>query len=316
MEFKLLKEHLHYKIARKVRMWILFASVFLMGYACQPRGGGSDGTEKSVDSSVSLEVKEPAKPLVDYWEGYDFKDVEAIHDPNKAEQAFVDFIYLFPQFDQAAVTEGIQTMLNNARVNKEVFDFFVTQYDKYLYDPNSPMRNDQYYEPVLVYLVNSDMLSDQDKTVKATLLKLVRKNQPGSEAADFAFLQADGKRSTLHSLDKRFTLLFFYEPGCPHCEQAIAEMKNQETINRLIQDQVLTVLAVYPFGGHAVWKDYASQLPENWLNVFDDAEVIMKSGKYDLKATPTIFLLDSDKKVLLKDVDVQQLLAYLSVKVV
>lgn len=38
---------------------------------------------------------------------------------------------------------------NRAEKNRKMLHFFEELADKYLYDPNSPMRNEEFYIPVL-----------------------------------------------------------------------------------------------------------------------------------------------------------------------
>lgn len=49
---------------------------------------------------------------------------------------------------QAGLTtarEGITIFMQRASQNDKVLDFFIDLLDKYLYDPNSPMRNEELY---------------------------------------------------------------------------------------------------------------------------------------------------------------------------
>lgn len=47
------------------------------------------------------------------------------------------------------------------------------------------------------------------------------------------------------------------------------------------------------------------------LNARDASQVINRHRLYDLKAVPCLYLLDADKRVLLKDVTVEHLELYL-----
>src|SRR5690606_15403415 len=90
-----------------------------------------------------------------------------------------------------------------------VFEFFKFQFDNYLANPNSPMRNDLYYETFLDYLIGSGKLSPEEKIKYETLLPLLRKNKPGTLAADFNFLTPDGTTSSLNAIKAPFTMLIF-----------------------------------------------------------------------------------------------------------
>ena len=83
-----------------------------------------------------------------------------------------------------------------------------------------------------------------------------------------------------------------------------------ECLHKLLQQEVdagnLTVLAIYTEGNLDVWKTTISELPKEWI-VGTDREEIKQRCLYDLKAMPSLYLLDGDKKVILKDVSYRKI---------
>lgn len=269
-------------------------------------------TEHSGEDPLKREsvVATEAHLLMGYWQGYDFSDPENINNPERGEQSLVDFMALFPKSSIDDVSRAVKSMLAHAKQSPAAFAYFTKQYERYLYDPNSPMRNDLYYEPVLEFLLDSVTQPEAEKIKTQIALSLVRKNKPGAVAADFSFVLPDGQRNKLSAVQSPLTLLFFYEPGCAHCEEAITAFKGHAVLNKLIEEKLLVFLAVYPFGGRDIWESDQKNIPRNWVNGFDDKDQVLKGGLYDLKATPTIFLLDQDKRVIVKDADISAVLAY------
>ena len=49
------------------------------------------------------------------------------------------------------------------------------------------------------------------------------------------------------------------------------------------------------------WKEYASEYPEEWLCGYDNNYIIRTDVTYNVRAIPSLYLLDADKKVLMKD---------------
>ena len=49
---------------------------------------------------------------------------------------------------------------------------------------------------------------------------------------------------------------------------------------------------------------------QHWVNSYDDGEVIFGNLLYDIKAIPTLYLLDKNKKVILKDVGLGEIEEY------
>lgn len=74
----------------------------------------------------------------------------------------------------------------------------------------------------------------------------------------------------------------------------------------------IKMLALYADGNKEIWENYRKNIPSSWINAVDLQQEIIKQGLYDLKASPTIYLLDEKKRVLLKDTDLNELLNYLN----
>jgi thiol-disulfide isomerase/thioredoxin len=239
-----------------------------------------------------------------YWDNFDFADTAYIHLPQITEQALVDYIDVLYLASDSVPSAAIKDMLKRAEAEPVVFTYFADLYEKYLYDPNSPMHNDELYIPVLEAMLASPVVTE--KIRPARLLELARKNRIGEKAADFTYTPANGKSGTLHAIRSDYTLLFFYNPGCHACKEIMEQLTSSLRINYLIQEKKLTILAVYPDEDLAEWKIYLPEVPEAWINAYDKGARLQNEEIYDLKAIPTLYLLDKDKKVILKDTTVKQ----------
>ena len=74
--------------------------------------------------------------------------------------------------------------------------YFVGLFEKYLYDPNSPMRNEELYIPALEAMIASERLGEADKVRARYRLELARRNRPGTPATDFRYRRERGVRCT------------------------------------------------------------------------------------------------------------------------
>ena len=63
----------------------------------------------------------------------------------------------------------------------------------------------------------------------------------------------------------------------------------------------LKVVALYPDEDLAEWREYRGHIPPSWINGYDAGCVVREKSLYDLHAIPTLYLLDRDKRVLVKD---------------
>lgn len=173
--------------------------------------------------------------------------------------------------------------------------------------PASPYRDEGRYIRFLDSLLVTDSLPDALRERAEHRRKIVMLNRPGTIAADFRYLERHGKSARLHDLNSPLTLLVFYDPECPHCGDILRILASSKVINGAIADKKLTVIAIYAEGKREVWDKTRNDLPDNWLVGYDLTGILDKE-MYDLPAMPTPYLLDSDKRVLLKDPDTKSLI--------
>ena len=67
----------------------------------------------------------------------------------------------------------------------------------------------------------------------------------------------------------------------------------------------------YPDEDIEAWRAYLPNMPSSWINAYDKEQTLTLKTLYDLSALPSFYLLDKDKKVLLKDVMWEDVLYYL-----
>ena len=127
------------------------------------------------------------------------------------------------------------------------------------------------------------------------------KNKVGTVAADFRFSDKTGKIRTLHGIKAPMTLLFFSNPGCDACMNIINVLKGEPRIAQLIEDGRLAVLNIYIDEDIAAWRSYMPIYPDQWYNGFDPDLVIRTDDLYDVRAIPSLYLLDENKTVIMKD---------------
>ena len=80
----------------------------------------------------------------------------------------------------------------------------------------------------------------------------------------------------------------------------MAFLEESAVLAEAVKAGKVVVLAVYTEGYEEVWQAHKDELPAGWISANDHAAV--KTGLlYDLKAMPTLYLLDSAHRVVLKD---------------
>ncbi|MCF0173348.1 MAG: DUF5106 domain-containing protein, partial [Bacteroidales bacterium] len=189
---------------------------------------------------------------------------------------------------------------------------FAEGLDFLLGNPNSNLRNEELYIPLLQSLIDSPFASAEEKEKAVHDLPLFKLNRVGQKAADFPFRLMNGRTSSLYAIESGYTILFFSNPGCPACREIMETLALLPDFDQLIEDKTLAVANIYPDEDLAAWREYASIYPKNWYNGYDEYQTIYNTPLYHIRAIPSVYLLDSEKKVILKDAPTELLVSVLS----
>ncbi len=247
-----------------------------------------------------------------YWDHFDFADTTLIDRPEITEQAFVDFISVLPYTPMEHAQVAVDSLIGRTLARKAMFYHFIELADKYLYEPNSPMHDEDLHILVLQSVVNDPRVEEIDKLRPRYLLEIARKNRPGDVAADFAFICRDGSRRRLSEIKAEYLLLYFNDPECGECRSMKERLAASPTVNGLLNAGRLKLLSVCVEGRTAAWEKAA--FPARWIDGCDDGQRLTRDEVYDLKAMPTLYLLDAGKRVILKDAPIERIEAWLSEK--
>lgn len=252
-----------------------------------------------------------------YWDNYNFADTLLLKSKEVTEQGFVNFIDILNRFNldnaskgvahkdiaQKGITrkditrkditqqgiaqkditqQGIACFTRKAFSNAAAKERFENLIEHYFEDQLSPVRNDRVYLIFLEEMKNSPCFDETEKERIAFKIKTTNKNLPGDIAINFKFKDESGKEHQLSDYKDQKVILYFYDPDCENCHKVSAWLK-QQTIPADIK--VLKMIA------------------DNHI-----------SYMYSLKNMPTIFLLDKENKVILKDCTAQELIENISTK--
>lgn len=247
-----------------------------------------------------------------YWDKFDFHDTTYIHEPEITEQALSNYIDLLSHVTPETRSSSIKTMMARAEQDSTMFHYFSEMTEKYLYDPLSPQRNEEIYIAVLEYIIQTSSLNEVEKIRPAHLLEQAQRNRIETPATDFTYTLADGRDGQLYGIQADYLLLFFHNPDCQACLEITRQLSASPLVNDLLNNKTLSILAIYPDEDLEAWKAHIPTMPKEWINAYDQGHTLKNDEIYDLKAIPTLYILDKGKKVLQKDISFQQTEAFLS----
>lgn len=196
----------------------------------------------------------------------------------------------------------LDSLLRKASADSAVFMQTVAYLETPFGSPNSAYRNDSLYSVLLRAKSRSAWVDTVFRRKAQERIKLLQQNLPSSIANDFVYETPSGYSRKLHELKAKYTLLFFYNPECPACVEMKSSLASSVVISDKIKSKELVVLAIYTDKDERVWLDHLDEMPAEWVHGRDKDGVLYKDGVYDLRAIPTLYLLNAEKRVVLKDV--------------
>jgi Domain of unknown function (DUF4369)/Domain of unknown function (DUF5106)/Thioredoxin-like len=259
-----------------------------------------------------------------YWDGITFMDDRIIRTPfflPKIEKYFRQVISPSPD----SIIAEADNLLLRARSAPEMFKFLLNWLtDEYIY----PKYMGQ--DAVFLYLfekyhskgVSSWLNEKQMKTISDRAYMLMA-NQIGEQAADLQMIDSAGVLKPLYGVKAPFTIVCFWDPTCSHCRE---ELPHIDSIYRASwEKEGVKIYGVLTDNKELTkWKEFMIKNNlKDWINVYENEaqEKITEAAKkpsykqlYDVIQTPTLYLLDRDKRIIAKKLTWQQMDGVLQAK--
>ena len=290
--------------------YIIIVFIGSLSVACRQRAEVSSSAPANAESAVKFTpVTPPAmlsgEPLraymvEHYWDKFDCSDTLFIAkiDPQQMLQAYA--VYVSYMYDDEA-SKCMSQLMQRAQTSRSMFDYFMRLGETILHDPNSDFRSDEKYIPVLEAAVVSPLYDEYERMPYQYDLQIARQNRVGHKANDFRYTLASGKSAMMSSIKSDYLLIFLSNPGCEMCRAVREDIIASQRLTELVKSGKLSILVLYPDEDIEAWRAHLSDYPAAWINAYDKGMEITRNRLYDLKAIPSLYLLDSQKQVLLKD---------------
>ncbi len=251
-----------------------------------------------------------------YWDGVSFDDESLVRTPffePKLEEYFK--YYVAPDAD-SIISEANYMMLV-ARNTREMFKYLLGKFtDKYI----NPEFMGQ--EKVFLFLFDkyyskgdTAWLSEKQRKFIFDRAYSLMANQLGEPAAELKMVDTTGKDVTLYNMKAPFTFITFWDPNCGHCKETVPRVDS-------IYKAKWKALGVKIVGvnvddsANEAWKKFITeQKLTEWVHIYqpkaakdDEAKRGVANFRqlYDVFKTPTLYLLDSQKRIIGKMLSIEQ----------
>jgi len=141
-------------------------------------------------------------------------------------------------------------------------------------------------------------------------------NQLGLAAPSLIINTPENKKVSLYDQKAPYTFLAFWDPTCSHCKIEIPRLDSFYKASwKNLEVKIFSVNI--NFKELAAWKTFIQENHlENWTHAYQTEEDLNKEIKaglpttirqqYDVFKTPTFYLLDANKKIIAKNLSLEQ----------
>ncbi len=251
-----------------------------------------------------------------YWDGISFMDDRVIRTPfflPKVEKYFRDI--LVPSAD--TIIKEADYLLLLARTNTEMYKFLLNWLtDEYIY----PKYMGQ--DAVFVHLFEeyhskgvSNWLNEKQLIAISNRAYMVMSNLIGDKAADLDMVDSTGKPCPLYNVNAEYTVVCFWDPTCSHCREEVPRLDS--LYRAKWKQQGVKIYGVLSENEKEKWLKFIQENNlKDWIHVYQTDEIkkaITDSQRpsykqlYDITQTPTLYLLDKEKRIIAKKLTLQQM---------
>ena len=237
-----------------------------------------------------------------------FSDDELIYSDVFTNKA-IEYLtyYRNPQLPMELLEKEFQTavdsILNKAKVNDIVYKHIT----EYLLDGFKKFG----FDNVINYIIDNYVIADDiclDEKLETALERRIQQNKlfkTGFVVPDIEMNSPSGSVVRLSEITAEKTLIIFYASWCPHCKDMLPKIYN---LYKDQKEKKFEVLAVSIDTSQTEWLNFIKINKLDWLNVSDLKGWEGKAATdYFIYATPTMFLLDKEKKLIKLNIELKDL---------
>jgi thiol-disulfide isomerase/thioredoxin len=250
-----------------------------------------------------------------YWDGVSFMDDRLVRTPffdNKLDKYFKETVSPVPD----SIIREVDWMLLYSRTAKEMYRYLMVHFVQKYINPEY-MGQDAVFLHIFEKFINTgeaDFFTEKYRKIINDRAYSLMANQIGQSAANLDMVDSSGKPVPLLGIEAKFILVCFWDPTCSHCKEEVPELDS--IYEAKWKNEGVKIYGVMVDGGQDNWRKFIRDHNlKDWINVYqpkdkaDADEAANRPGYkqlYDVYQTPTLFLLDKNKRIIAKKLNYQQ----------
>jgi len=246
-----------------------------------------------------------------FFDGIDFTDDRLLRTPLIETKLDQYFKQLVPPVADSIIRDA-QQIIERAKPSKDMFQF-VVQYLFNLYSDPEIMGTDAVY----VFIAENYYMNGQAPWIDSANLRgityRVKELKPlllGAVGPELTGLtDVHEKPADLKDFHSKYLVLYFWSPDCGFCKEATPKLfKDYESLKQSGAE----VIAINTRLEKELWLTFIADHQLTWINLYNPGNVRDMLERYQAFATPVIYILDQDRRIIAKNISVDQVKPFLT----
>lgn len=209
-----------------------------------------------------------------------------------------------------SINVGIDYIVGSMNQQSEIWKYYVAHFlNKYARSQYVGM------DAVYVHLVKNYYAKgltpwvEQDKLIKIIDNAVRMENVLiGKTAPDLKLYKEDGTPVKISEIQADYTVLMFWKTDCGHCKTSMPSVIEFQNKYKDKGVKVVGICTKLGKKGNDCWEKVKELKMESlFLNLNDENNYSNFHSEYNIQTTPSIFILDKDKKILIKQIPGEKL---------
>ncbi|MEI6276185.1 MAG: thioredoxin-like domain-containing protein [Prolixibacteraceae bacterium] len=246
-----------------------------------------------------------------YWDNFNFARAGLIRTPVFQEKLDTYFKKMLLQMPDSMINPMVR-VIEKSKANEEVYHYV------FLYLLNEANQSQMMgMDKAFVVLSEKYVLNGPKSWLDTAIVRKIKErvdavkpNLIGNLAPEIKLPDSEGNYYSLRQVNAKFTLLYFWEPDCSHCQKTTPLLSKD--LYQKFKNKGVQIFAVLTQNNKEKWMKAMQEYKiQEWTNVWDPSYSSNFRKQYDVTSTPIIYILDKNKKIVAKRLDVESSVKFL-----
>lgn len=240
-----------------------------------------------------------------FWGNYDLS--KPIADLNAFNGAFRDYLGFLRYCHRTVAISSVRDFLFKAQTNKANFEKIAMLAEMGLYNVGAEYWSDEIYTEFLKAVIGNKQLKQDVRKYYAKQMERINRTQLGASLASVTYTDADGKKVSIADIEADMVMIFITLDSDADQSFQRVRLSTDVAINSILDSGKVKLLCLSPEKYSKEWAHNAKGYAQNWL--VGACPELSVDGDYDVRYTPSFIILDKDKNIIQKNVDLEAIKA-------